>query len=348
METRRLASSICLLVLIGCAEPGGDSVDELVLPARSDATTGGTPGFYFLPRLAPPTTFPGVFDSVRRPDVIVEEVDPVTGETGPEVVRFERIHVSPMIDAYVAAFSTADRFVAGQAYRITVMLSGTELGFADVAAVARAADKPTVPEGFVAVVVGANLKVAFRLEVGVADRDADGFPDGEDNCPDDANPDQADGDEDGFGDVCDCLSPEGPGCPPLTCDGDPCGVSDVCANRDCIEEGGGVTCVEERFRLPISFRASAPGGGSGGALFTPECGEFAPASSGPCEGTPLALRYRCPLNDDGMFRIQVEGTAPGCTRGRGPLVPYEPGQCSFFNPGPNTVARCCAGNLFPN
>ncbi len=37
----------------------------------------------------------------------------------------------------------------------------------------------------------------------VSDSDGDGVPDDEDNCPDDANPDQADADEDGLGDVCD-------------------------------------------------------------------------------------------------------------------------------------------------
>jgi len=38
----------------------------------------------------------------------------------------------------------------------------------------------------------------------VEDRDGDGFMDGSDNCPDLANPAQADGDGDHFGDDCDC------------------------------------------------------------------------------------------------------------------------------------------------
>ena len=37
----------------------------------------------------------------------------------------------------------------------------------------------------------------------VPDRDGDGVEDGEDNCPDDRNADQADADADGLGDVCD-------------------------------------------------------------------------------------------------------------------------------------------------
>jgi len=37
----------------------------------------------------------------------------------------------------------------------------------------------------------------------MADLDGDGVPDAADNCPQDANPDQADADQDGAGDVCD-------------------------------------------------------------------------------------------------------------------------------------------------
>ncbi len=43
----------------------------------------------------------------------------------------------------------------------------------------------------------------FELEVPIPDADGDGVPDGNDNCVDVANPDQADTDEDGRGDACD-------------------------------------------------------------------------------------------------------------------------------------------------
>ena len=39
-----------------------------------------------------------------------------------------------------------------------------------------------------------------------ADRDGDGVLDGADNCPDNANPDQADGDKDGVGDACEIFT----------------------------------------------------------------------------------------------------------------------------------------------
>jgi len=44
---------------------------------------------------------------------------------------------------------------------------------------------------------------AFQVAAGATDRDGDGVADGTDNCPDDANGDQADADADNIGDACD-------------------------------------------------------------------------------------------------------------------------------------------------
>jgi CSLREA domain-containing protein len=52
---------------------------------------------------------------------------------------------------------------------------------------------------------GSTSEFSRCRAVTVADRDGDGVPDPDDNCPDDPNPDQADRDGDGLGDACDPL-----------------------------------------------------------------------------------------------------------------------------------------------
>ncbi len=59
------------------------------------------------------------------------------------------------------------------------------------------------------------------------DRDEDGIPDADDNCPDTPNPDQANADSDKFGDVCDNC-PESAN--PYQSDTDGDGIGDACDN----------------------------------------------------------------------------------------------------------------------
>ena len=93
-----------------------------------------------------------------------------------------------------------------------------------------------------------NVLLRASTEGGSSDLDGDGVPDGEDNCPAIANPNQADADGDGIGDACDDTVGEGDldgdgvpdgqdNCPAISnadqkdTDGD--GIGDVC------EQGGG-------------------------------------------------------------------------------------------------------------
>ncbi|MBU2592414.1 hypothetical protein KKD61_03060, partial [Patescibacteria group bacterium] len=71
--------------------------------------------------------------------------------------------------------------------------------------------------------LGTNRIDSIIITGELIDDDSDGVPDSEDNCPNDPNPDQADSDQDGTGDVC---QPTGPVCgngiiepPDEECDG---------------------------------------------------------------------------------------------------------------------------------
>ncbi len=90
------------------------------------------------------------------------------------------------------------------------------------------------------------------------DRDGDGVPDGRDNCPDVANPDQHDEDNDGIGDACD-------GCPPISdpsqpdADGDH--VDDACDPHP--------HTAGDRIELFESFRNGVPSSWTVTGTWTP-------------------------------------------------------------------------------
>jgi hypothetical protein len=78
------------------------------------------------------------------------------------------------------------------------------------------------PPGFVPVDGAIDGPVDSSLDAS-NDRDGDGVPNASDNCPDVANPDQADEDRDGLGDVCDPCPPSA-----VNTDDDGDGVGNLC------------------------------------------------------------------------------------------------------------------------
>ena len=90
-------------------------------------------------------------------------------------------------------------------------------------------DDSECPAGYSCTYFGGNVNQCFPdngvNQCEVIDTDGDQVSDMDDNCPNDANPDQADADQDGYGDACDAC-PESPEEQQL--DGDNDGYGDAC------------------------------------------------------------------------------------------------------------------------
>jgi hypothetical protein len=204
---------------------GGD--DELsskqqqvdVVQHISDAANPpGPAGFYLLVPLADvaPTTT-GTFNNTlkTRLKVDVRNLDCSTFAVGS---TFKSLSLYLYTDQYkVNTNVTTLGLVTGNCYRVVPTLDGAQLGFRDAQVTSG-----TPPAGLKKWTPGSNLTFSFRIE-GNFDTDGDGVLNHVDNCPNDQNPDQADSDMDGVGNVCDVADSDGDGVPDSTdnCVNDP-------------------------------------------------------------------------------------------------------------------------------
>ncbi len=129
-----------------------------------------------------------------------------------------------------------------------------------------------------------------------SDGDGDGIPDGDDNCPDDANPDQADNDGDGAGDVCDPDDDDDgvldgdDNCPfdanPDQADNDGDGAGDVCDPDD---DNDGVLDGDDNCPLTANpDQADFDGDGLGDACDPDDDGDGVPDGNDICPSTPAS------------------------------------------------------------
>ncbi|HEU0030188.1 MAG TPA: LamG domain-containing protein [Kofleriaceae bacterium] len=174
-------------------------------PGFRDATNGGTPGFYLLaPLVDPPTTFPGTFDGsfASRLKITVHDVDcQHLGNVGAAVQTFNSVLVYTSTQQYKVALNISSAiYISGNCYRVIPRLDGAPLGYRDVQALPTGTSFLPL-DGYKKWGIGANTTIAFRLEN--MDPDGDGVLSHVDNCALVANANQADGDGDGAGDVCD-------------------------------------------------------------------------------------------------------------------------------------------------
>jgi len=243
MKVCALLASGLMVAACGVTE-GEQELGTIAAPLASDATTGDQVGFYFLSPLGtPPPVFPGTFDGSLKPRsaVVVNDVD--CGNAG--IVGTQRFSAAPLVypasqEYKLGRTTTQLGMVLGSCYRISYKLDGFTLGFRDVQVTAG-----TPPVGYLKLTNGQNVNSRFRVETDL-DGDDDGVNDYQDNCPDVANADQADGDSDGVGDACDVVDTDGDGitdamdnCPDISnadqANGDGDSAGDVC--DDCPTDG---------------------------------------------------------------------------------------------------------------
>ncbi len=254
LKTARIMSAIAIAVAlaacVGSSRPTGSSRDQLL----SDARTGGTAAFFFLPPIAPEPNDATPNEPGLSPAVEIAELPPGTAgvvATFPEgAVRWAGAHYQA--DWY----TTASPLSPGLVYRIRVSLGGTELGYAD----AQVADdglelRFLYSEETFPISGDRALPIKFRIGAPAPDADGDLVPDAVDDCPTVPDPDQVDTDSDGTGNACECLgvvcaaagpchvaacdsrtgtcsalaAPDGTACD----DGDPCTTGDQCVAGAC-------------------------------------------------------------------------------------------------------------------
>ena len=137
-----------------------------------DAQNDGHPRFYWLPPIAPATTYDGTFDGTLSPVIRICRL-PNSGCSTP-LVQLTRtsspaITVSTTAQSYSVSWSTKASNITVGDYRAEVWIGWRKLGFADVRVVNAAKDLKTVPEDFVGVQKGKALTFAFRLETGIVE-----------------------------------------------------------------------------------------------------------------------------------------------------------------------------------
>jgi hypothetical protein len=176
MKVRLAAPLLPLIVLAAC---DGATEPRPLLPddpaaAISDGMHGGPEGFYFLPPMVGAPAYYGTFDPGLSPVVEIcespacEELHATYSRTegdGSEVVRVDEAEEHYLVNWDTNTTGT----VAGQTYRVRVLVGELVLGYADVQMAANGREVRNVTEtGTIGLVDGRTLPVKFRIETGIA------------------------------------------------------------------------------------------------------------------------------------------------------------------------------------
>ena len=123
--------------------------------------------FYWLPPIAPTTTYGGTFDPGLQPDIRVCRVSALPCSVPLVTFPSGSIAVNPTAQSYSVVWSTKPANITTGDYRAEVWIAGRKMGFADIRVVSNAKEVKNVPAGFAGVLKSKTVTLAFRLEFGI-------------------------------------------------------------------------------------------------------------------------------------------------------------------------------------
>ena len=181
-----MGAAILLLMVMGCdnsTSPNQNLTRSHDIPVTMqsgdavNATHNELPiytadGFYFLPPIVKDSEYSGTFDAGLSPIVEICETtacDELHTSFDMDGEGSERVRVDEYDEHYIVNWNTnSSGAVAGQTYRVRVVVGGTTLGHADIAVVSTGRDAVQVrSDGLIAVVANQTLPVKFRVEEGI-------------------------------------------------------------------------------------------------------------------------------------------------------------------------------------
>ncbi len=233
----RTSLALALAVLAGCgAERSAATRPDAVL---SDARSDGAPGFYFLPPVAPEPASSSPNDPGLSPVVEITALD-----AGAAVLaRFEGDAIKASDSHYMALWSTRRIApVAGTTYRISVLLDGETLGYADAQVARNGRELRLLASNEVFGLTGSRtVPIKFRIHVAPAQDLCRGV-----ECPAPAQCELAVACDPATGA---CVATPKP--PTESCeDGDPCTTGDLCDGEGACLPGQALVCEDDTCNAP--------------------------------------------------------------------------------------------------